>query len=506
MRATWVVVLTTAAACGDNEPGGSTGGKCEPSTQELPATGVYADPYAIDLGEDCVEGGLRDLPGRWFVRDPEQFFVFEYPRYDGTCDLGFRRSFLNPDDHDESDEYKFTRYTWSDGTRYYERSRQVFAVPDGEYELVRGTVGCMRPDGTLAVKLIRYNTEDGETLYSAIGTRFESDEEEGSNLSYVSELGQPAGGTRIGGLNLIVEGDIVYMVGTNGFDTIDVTDKANPVHLAHIDGRLNDVRIVNGGGRKIAFAASEGGDDLVWIIDVTDAAAPDFVSVINEYAHSLQLQGTELYLANYSAAIPKFDVSTPLTPVKTGTAILPGETLNGIHDLTVYGNRIYANNTDAGCVAVDVTNYAAPVELGRKRSAYSHASWAGQVNGKQLVLHGDEGFDPMDKGGAFMRVLDGDPQSPTYMQDLGRFQTRKEVGIHNIEVHGTRAYISYYQDGIRVVDLTDAANPVQVAHYNTWNEPTAFGSAFEGAVGVRKVGDYVYVADLARGLIILREE
>ena len=34
---------------------------------------------------------------------------------------------------------------------------------------------------------------------------------------------------------------------------------------------------------------------------------------------------------------------------------------------------------------------------------------------------------------------------------------------------------------------------------------TAYGSAFEGAVGVRKAGDYVYVADLARGLVILRE-
>jgi hypothetical protein len=104
-----------------------------------------------------------------------------------------------------------------------------------------------------------------------------------------------------------------------------------------------------------------------------------------------------------------------------------------------------------------------------------------------------------------MRVLDGDPASATYMQDLGRFQSRKEVGIHNIEVHGTRAYIAYYQDGIRIVDLADPANPVEVAHYNTWDPETAYGSAFEGAVGVSKVGEYVYVADLSGGLIILRE-
>ena len=50
-----------------------------------------------------------------------------------------------------------------------------------------------------------------------------------------------------------------------------------------------------------------------------------------------------------------------------------------------------------------------------------------------------------------------------------------------------------------------AANPVEVAHFNTWDPESSYGSAFEGAVGVRKVGDYVYVADLSRGLIILRE-
>jgi hypothetical protein len=103
-------------------------------------------------------------------------------------------------------------------------------------------------------------------------------------------------------------------------------------------------------------------------------------------------------------------------------------------------------------------------------------------------------------------VLDGDPQSATFLHDIGRFQTRKEVGIHNIEVHGTRAYIAYYQDGVRIVDLADPTNPVEVAHYNTWNPETAYGSAFDGAVGVRKSGDYVFVADLARGLVILREQ
>src|SRR5690606_22229146 len=111
-----------------------------------------------------------------------------------------------------------------------------------------------------------------------------------------------------------------------------------------------------------------------------------------------------------------------------------------------YGDRIYANNTEAGLVAVDVSaGLASPVELGRVASAYSHASWAGTVGGRELVLHGDEGMTRTSDLGAFLRVLDGDPESDTFLQQLGRYQSRPEVGIHNFEVHGTRAYIAYYQ-------------------------------------------------------------
>jgi hypothetical protein len=506
MRAAVVVLGVALVACGDNEPESEV---CEPATGELPAEGLYIDPYAVPLPDDCVTGGLRDLPGRWFISVPQQFFFFEYPKYEGTCTTGFNRAFTL-EDHDESDRTKYTRYTWSDGTRYFERQRQQFEFGGDVYELIRGTVSCMRPDGTLAVTYVRYNTEDGEALYSGSGVPFGAKDELASNMELVGELGPDAGDVPIFGLNLIVENNIAYVVGTQGLDTIDVSNPAAPALLGHLDGYLNDVRIVHGGGKIVAFAASEAGDDKVWIIDVTDPTMPTLASVIDEYAHSVQTRvgnaTTELFLANYSAGVPRFDVTNPLAPVKTGTSVLPGQTLSGIHDLTVYGDHIYANNTDAGFVAIDTSaNFAAPVEVGRTISAYSHASWAGQINGREIVLHGDEGMTLGDEGAAFMRVLDGDPASPTYMQDLGQYRTRKEVGIHNIEVHGTRAYISYYQDGIRIVDLADPTNPVEVAHYNTWNPETAYGSAFESAVGVRKAGDYVYVADLSRGLIILRE-
>ena len=108
------------------------------------------------------------------------------------------------------------------------------------------------------------------------------------------------------------------------------------------------------------------------------------------------------------------------------------------------------------------------------------------------------------EGGAFLRVLDADRTSPTFMKEIGRYQSRAEVGIHNMQLVGDRAYIAYYPDGVRVIDLSDPTNPREIAHYNTWDTETAAGHPFEGALGITVVGDLIYVADSIRGLVILR--
>ncbi len=506
MRARCAVLLCLIA-CGDDD-GPPPGAECHPEQGELPTEGPFLDPYAVALPDGCVEGGLRDLPGRWWVRAPMTYFQFDYPKYEGSCETGWRRTGAEPEDHDATDEYHHTYYSWSDGTRFYQRSRYVY--DQFEYETNKVTVGCMMADGTLAVTTGTSSTNSEERFITGKGTRFNAKDEVSSGIDFVSELG-PKTGAPIYGLNLIVEGSYAYVVGTTGLDVVDVSNPASPIAVGHVDGYLNDVRIVHGNGKTVAIASSEGGDDRTWLIDVTDPANPIFSSVIDEYSHSVQVRTvyakTELYLANYSDLVPRFDVTNPLAPVAMGAAKLPGETIEGVHDLTVYGDHLYVNNTEAGFVAVDIsTDYYNPPEVGRVHSAYSHASWAGQINGKEIILHGDEGMNLTEDAAAYMRVLDGDPASPTYFQEIGRYASRPEVGIHNIEVHGTKAYISYYHDGARVVELADPAHPVEVAHYNTWDQDTSYGAAFEGAVGLRKAGDYLYVADRERGLIILTEQ
>src|SRR5262245_8022178 len=135
MRA--VAVLSLVVACGDNSER-----TCTPEPGALPSTGPFIDPYALPL-ENCVEGGLRELPARCFLVDPTQYFRLEYPMYEGTCSTGFRRAFARADDHDLSDGFSF--YTWSDGTRYFQRSETHY----GTTVFVRASVACLQSNDTL---------------------------------------------------------------------------------------------------------------------------------------------------------------------------------------------------------------------------------------------------------------------------------------------------------------------------------------------------------------------
>ena len=96
------------------------------------------------------------------------------------------------------------------------------------------------------------------------------------------------------------------------------------------------------------------------------------------------------------------------------------------------------------------------------------------------------------------------------MAPFASWQTRPWISIHNIMAFGTKAYLTHYQDGVRVLDLSDPAHPAQLGFYNTWDPQADYATSafYEGAVGldVDLVRKLVFVADSPRGLLILRDD
>ena len=100
-----------------------------------------------------------------------------------------------------------------------------------------------------------------------------------------------------------------------------------------------------------------------------------------------------------------------------------------------------------------------------------------------------------------MTVLDvTDTANPTV---VSHFATREGISIHNVEVVDGIAYISYYLDGLRVVDLRDPHMPEEIAHFDTVPDANERGLT-QGAFGIRVLDGVVYLSDIESGVYAFR--
>lgn len=332
------------------------------------------------------------------------------------------------------------------------------------------------------------------------------DEAESDGLSFVGQYLNPSwtGYT----FNVRVMGTLAYLIRIDGLHIIETADPAHPVELGHYrrngPGYSNDVKLVEANGHRYALIA----DYPVDIVDVTDPAAPVLVSHIAEEAHTLftEARGGKLYayMGNYDASCPVFDITNPAAPMRLGRF---RTTAQVVHDLSVENGIAYLNAWDHGMYVVDFTDPTAPHEIGHwaaTPTGTSHSNWTTTVAGRHIAIHGEEAY------GAHLDVVDVDPASPTFMQPFASYKTRDWISIHNIMAFGDRAYLTHYQDGVRIIDLSNPTAPHLAAYFNTWDpqSPTSTSAFFEGAVGldVDLARKLIFVADSPRGLLILHDD
>jgi len=184
---------------------------------------------------------------------------------------------------------------------------------------------------------------------------------------------------------------------------------------------------------------------------------------------------------------------------------------------------------DTGFVALDLSNPATPTYLGdtdydADEDGDAHSSqWD---EGREILFSADEDFcktsgPDTEKGFGYLRAWDySDLSDPV---QIGEYRTPNSSGskdvragdytIHNPLIVGTDLYISWYTDGIRVVNaahprnLTEVAyfvppsakNPVQPSQRGTLTNATqVWGVAHDDA------SDLVYASDMNSGLWIVR--
>ncbi|MGI8787842.1 MAG: FG-GAP-like repeat-containing protein [Pyrinomonadaceae bacterium] len=237
-------------------------------------------------------------------------------------------------------------------------------------------------------------------------------------------------------------------------------------------------------GNRAYFGSGNGGG--VHIVDLTDPYNPRLLGVVNatngnayNSIHEMVVFGNYL-IENFNGFTTKIlkviNISNPANPVFIRD-INPTE-VTWVHAMHIRGNRLFTsgwgNSSMRGRTEIyDITNIAAqaPTLLGYIEDATGvtngnsmHSSWTSE-DGNYLYSCRET-----SNGSADLRTYDiTNPAEPLLVNRLGM----DDLGLnatspHNPVVMGNYLYVSWYEAGLQIFDISNPAAPKRVGQYDSF--------------------------------------
>ncbi|MFC4248942.1 LVIVD repeat-containing protein [Natribaculum luteum] len=324
------------------------------------------------------------------------------------------------------------------------------------------------------------------------------------------------------------DGDVAYLAVVDGFAVVDVSDPRDPTLLAERrdiavgDRRLTDVLDVDVAGDRLAVPGPANpafDDDFYGIVcyDVSDPSDPVRAGEPYEtgfHVHNCSLDDETLYLVcNGTAENPLvvLDASGDDFEEIARWSVADHEPawrdvdsrLHYLHDVTVHGDVAALAYWNAGTYLLDVSDPSDPQYLGHVAETTVDDQLeldAAAVNDAYLGLPGNDHFATLDERGDLLAVgresWATDPGDPEGAGGIDLFDVSDRDDIrqlatidppatadasyrggswttaHNFELRGGHLYSAWYQGGVKIHDVTDPAEPEELAW---WRDPETAG-------------------------------
>ncbi|MEO8513853.1 MAG: choice-of-anchor B family protein [Ignavibacteria bacterium] len=284
----------------------------------------------------------------------------------------------------------------------------------------------------------------------------------------------------------------------------DITDTNNIYESGFIQGLSSLWREFKTFGHY-AYIVSEAGGSGLQIVDLQ--YLPDSVSLVNTVTfagysrtHTISQSGPYLYLngADYNnAGIFIFDLSQdPVHPLKRGNWYE-----NYIHDCRVVNDTIWAAAIFNGHIYV--------IDAVNKDSLRTITSWVNlpDPGPHNTAITGDRKFLLVtDEIGSIPRLLKTWNVQNVFNPQLVASWQPSDIDssiVHNVEIYGNYALVAHYTAGVRLIDISNPAIPVEVAWYDTY--PTNNGFNYNGCWGAYLFpSGKIIASDRATGLYVLK--
>ncbi len=345
-------------------------------------------------------------------------------------------------------------------------------------------------------------------------------------------------------------GDEYALIGLrNGVAVVNVTDPENPSEVGTIRGANStwrDIKVYQYYDNSInawqayAYATIDSANNHVTIINLNQL--PNSVSLAENNravtkAHNVYISNVDHTLnialpgltpslqligsSRFGGAFHSYSLNTPATLTSLSNNYFgSGYTHDGASiNITDSRKDSQCNTQSDSCtVFIDfnekemklwnITDTSATTLLGTgvyddvaKINQYVHSGW-GTEDKQHIFLH-DE-FDEKDGGlNSTVRIFSiADLNNPT---QVGQWTGPTRAIDHNGFVRGNRYYMSNYERGLTVLDITDPANPVTVGFFDTYTPSNNAG--FNGAWGTYPFlpSGNILVSDIGSGLYILKD-
>jgi len=330
------------------------------------------------------------------------------------------------------------------------------------------------------------------------------------NVSLVGQLGYGEDGNDIWGYVAPDSTEYALMGLRGGLSVVSLANPAAPVEVDYVPGASSTWRDIKTWNNYAYVVADQGADGLA-VIDLS--TLPDSVTytfwkpsiTINnvtetfEQSHNIYIDENGVgYLAGSNlngGGMVFIDVNTP-NGIPTYLGAGP---LRYSHDVFVRGDTMWSSDINNGYFSVvDVSDKTNPVLLATQTTpfVFTHNTWLSE-DGNTLFTTDEQSNAP---------VAAYDVSDLSDIQKLDEFRPPATVGLgvipHNTHTKGNFQFVSYYTDGLIMIDATMPDWLVQAGQYDTYGGPDGGFNGCWGAYPFLPSG-LVLASDINSGLYVL---
>ena len=271
-------------------------------------------------------------------------------------------------------------------------------------------------------------------------------------------------------------------------------------------GPWSEPRFYAKGGKEYLYiptdASRNDGQSATIIVDITDPANPTKVGEFGTKSHNIFLHNDLLFTCGTSNSLRKnveaWDLTDPANPTRKWYY-----NKYYVHDMWFLDNKMYlAELYNSTFSAYDISNVTGS-EIGEDKLIFRHSYSNGFTH--HLSTTPDHNYIVVvDEHVSNEHIQFWDIKDPNNIQNLWRHAEAPRTIVHNSFIHNNYIYVSYYDRGLVIYDISDKDMVLKVAEYDTY--PSDETSGYVGAWGVYPYlqNEYVAVSDQVKGLVMVK--